>query len=330
MRQLSRRSLAALLLFGTSACGQGDDAAVVATDAGSRGMASGGANAAAPAPSAPASMGFQREMRGTSRRSKATIGSAGGSDLSMPAPAVLSQQVPAAGAGAADAAMLIRTATAAVEVAALEEAVAAARRSAVRFGGTVANAHVETGRHEIHRAVLQIRVPAVRFDSLLAGLAPLGRVESVQVSAQDVGEEYVDIEARLANLRRLEARMVELLANRTGRLSDVLSVERELARVRGEIEQIEGRRRFLERSMAVSTLDLSLHEPVPIIAGTPGSNPIAAAVRDAWRLFVASIAWCIAALGVLVPVALVGALLWFVGRRWWPWGAPARATSGGA
>jgi hypothetical protein len=203
------------------------------------------------------------------------------------------------------AAMLIRTATAAVEVSQLDPAVAAARQAAARFGGVVANAEMETGRNEVHRAVLQIKVPAARFDSLLAGLNPLGRVESVAVNAQDVGEEYVDIEARLTNLRRLETRLIELLANRTGKLSDVLSVERELARVRGEIEQIEGRRRYLARSVALSTLELTLHEPEPIIAGKPGTNPITGAFRDAWRNFVASIAWCIAALGVLIPGAVV-------------------------
>lgn len=255
-------------------------------------------------------------LRAKAWAQEAPVGAVRSMDMatSVAPDAPVGSSVPAAVADDA-LAMLIRTASAAVEVKELEEAVAAARRSAARHGGTVADAQVETGRNEVHRAMLQIRVPAARFDSLLAGLAPLGRVESVQVSAQDVGEEYVDIEARLANLRRLEARMVELLATRTGRLSDVLGVERELARVRGEIEQIEGRRRYLARSVAISTLHLSLHEPEPLVAGTPGSNPIASALRRAWQLFVGSVGWGIAALGVLVPAALLLGGAWLAGRR---------------
>jgi hypothetical protein len=251
------------------------------------------APAAAPAPSHVAMA--RRAMSGVAN--EASVGSASAPraiDSSSTTPATFNP-----------AAMLIRTATAVVEVSQLDPAVVAARQTAARFGGVVANAQVETGRNEVHRAVLQIKVPAARFDSLLAGLNPLGRVESVAVNAEDVGEEYVDIEARLTNLRRLETRLIELLANRTGKLSDVLSVERELARVRGEIEQIEGRRRYLARSVALSTLELTLHEPEPITAGTPGTNPITRAFRDAWRNFVASVAWCITAFGVLIPGAVI-------------------------
>jgi hypothetical protein len=65
---------------------------------------------------------------------------------------------------------------------------------------------------------------------------PLGDVESVNIGSEDVGEAYADMEVRLANGRRLEQRLLELLATRTGSLEDVLAVERELARVRQEIE----------------------------------------------------------------------------------------------
>src|SRR5438552_2755585 len=87
--------------------------------------------------------------------------------------------------------------------------------------------------------------PSARFDDAVLGVKPLGKVESSSASAMDVGEEFVDVNARIANSKRLEARLVTLLSTRTGKLEDVLAVERELARVREEIERSETRVRYL-------------------------------------------------------------------------------------
>jgi hypothetical protein len=95
----------------------------------------------------------------------------------------------------------------------------------------------------------------------------------------------------------------------------VLSVERELARVREEIERIEGRLRYLKASAQLSTLSVSLHEPMPIVA-TQGRGPIAEAFREAWRNFVGVLAASIASLGYLVPAAVLGWAVVAVARRW--------------
>ena len=140
-------------------------------------------------------------------------------------------------ASRAAAGMVIRTGQASVQVDSLDLAVARVRQLAERVGGTIANSSLQTGRDQVRAATLEIRVAAPRFDELVAGLAPFGKVETVNVTAEDVGEEFVDLSARVANARRLEARLIELLATRTGKLSDVLTVERELARVRADIER---------------------------------------------------------------------------------------------
>ncbi len=231
--------------------------------------------------------------------------------------AVARAGAPAQGGVAAEAAaMLIRTGTAAVEVDSLETAVARVRALAERVGGYVANSSLAAGREQLRSATLELRVPAARFDELVGGLAPFGRVERVEVQAQDVGEEFVDVTARVANARRLEARLVELLATRTGRLHDVLSVERELARVREEVERHEGRLRYLRTRSATSTLTVTVHERPPLLAATPNATPVADAFRAAGRNFVALLTAVIAASGVWVPVGVVVyALLWRWRRR---------------
>ena len=214
------------------------------------------------------------------------------------------------------AAMVIRTGNAGLEVDALDPGIARLRQLATRLGGYVANVSVQSGKDQVRQASLELKVPAERFDELSGGLEPLGRVEFLNVTAEDVGEEFVDLTARAANARRLESRLLELLGTRTGRLQDVLSVERELARVREDIERIDGRLRYLQTRASLSTLVVAIHEPFPIVGDHPGRNIVLEALRQAWRNFVGVLAASIASLGYLVPVAAAAWGLVLAGRRW--------------
>ena len=215
-------------------------------------------------------------------------------------------------------AMIIRTGNATLEVQQLDPAVARVRVLAQQMGGFVANSSMQGGREQVRSATLELKIPAQRFDDAISGLNPVGKVEAVNVSAEDVGEEFVDVSARVANAKRLEDRLVRLLATQTGRLQDVLSVERELARIREEIERYEGRIRYLQTRVSVSTLVVNLHEPFPIIAGAPGQNPIVDAFRQAWRNFVGFVAWAIAASGIFIPFLAIVLLAWLAWHRWGP------------
>jgi hypothetical protein len=212
--------------------------------------------------------------------------------------------------------LIVRTGQAVIEVDSLEPAMAELRRIAQRVGGFVADAAVQSGRNQLRSATLQLKVPAARFDDLTLALGPLGRLQSVNVNAEDVSEEFVDVTARVANSRRLEDRLVELLRTRTGKLQDVLTVEHELARVREEIDRMEGRLRYLKASAQLSTLSVSLSEPPPIIASHPGRSVITEAFKTAWRNFVGLLAGAIASLGVVAPILALGWGTWVIGKRY--------------
>ena len=182
--------------------------------------------------------------------------------------------------------MVIRTGQAFIEVEKVDPAVIKIRQLAVQFGGYIANSSMSGGRDQIRQATFELKIPAARYDEAVSSLSTIGKVETVSSNAQDVGEEFVDVTARVNNARRLEERLISLLANRTGKLDEVLRVERELARVREEIERYEGRLRFLTTRVATSTLTITVHEPAPILGSNPGENPIASALRRAWRNFV--------------------------------------------
>ena len=211
--------------------------------------------------------------------------------------------------------MVIRTAEVSVEVDSLETAVAQVRQLAAQFGGYVANTDITTGKNQLRNAKLEVKIPARRFDESLSGLSPIGRLESVSVEAEDVGEQFVDVTARMENARRLERRLIDLLAARTGKLKDVLDVEQTLARVREEIERYEGRLRYLRAHTAMSTLSIYVHEPIPIVASA-GQSVMGEAFKQAWRNFVALVSVAVQSLGVIIPLGAVALLVWFVARRW--------------
>lgn len=276
-----------LLLAGLSACSREKRAAESGTS---------DANIAAPA-AAPAPAGAVSDMREQASAPAATPAPAqGGNPSAVPAPTPR---------------MIVRTGTATIKVKTLADGIREVRAVAQRLGGYVGNQAVQAGDNQTREATLQLKIPSTRFDEAVAALSAAGKVESVQVNAEDVGEEFVDVNARLENARRLEERLINLLATRTGKLEDVLMVERELARVREDIDRLAGRSQFLQHQVALSTLNVTVHEPTPL--GTPGDNRILDALRTAWRNFVGAIAYMIELFGALLPIAVVaGAVAWVI------------------
>ncbi len=119
---------------------------------------------------------------------------------------------------------------------------------------------------------VQVRVPAARFRDAFTTLEKLGEVLHRSVTADDISEQFSDLEVRLSNLRATRQRLQELLA-RAGAIPDVLQVEHELERVAGEIEQIEGKMRFLRSRAAFSLLTVNVsvrpRTAVKIVETTP-------------------------------------------------------------
>jgi predicted anti-sigma-YlaC factor YlaD len=105
-----------------------------------------------------------------------------------------------------------------------------------------------------------LRVPGTQLTDVLTRLRALGLVTQDQQNAQDVADQLVDLDARLKSARATEQRLIELLKNRTGKLSDVLEVEQELTRVRLDIERLDAEKTNMTRRVAYATIDLTIGE----------------------------------------------------------------------
>jgi hypothetical protein len=137
-----------------------------------------------------------------------------------------------------------------------------------------------------------LRVPADEFDAALTELKKLGRVERESQSGEDVTKQYVDLGARLSNARNTEQRLIDVLRQRTGKVADILAVEQEIARVRGDIESMEAEKKSLENRVGFATLQLRLSEEykaqlevTPSSTGTQLHNAAVEGYRSAVQAF---------------------------------------------
>ncbi|MDQ6770507.1 MAG: DUF4349 domain-containing protein, partial [Gemmatimonadota bacterium] len=110
------------------------------------------------------------------------------------------------GIGATAPTMVIRTGQAFIEVDKVDPAILKIRQIAALVGGYITNSSVSGGHDQIRQATLELKIPASKYDEAVGTLATIGKVETVSSNAQDVGEEFVDVTARVSNSRRLEER----------------------------------------------------------------------------------------------------------------------------
>ena len=156
--------------------------------------------------------------------------------------------------------MIAQTASLSIVATNYEEASAAIERLAAAHGGYVEKltAKAQTGSARGLSAAL--RIPAKQLDGFLADLRKLGHVEEESRENEEVSAQYVDLQARLKSARATEQRLIELLGTRTGKLSEVLDAERELARIRGEIESMQGQNAILVHRVTYATVQVELSE----------------------------------------------------------------------
>jgi hypothetical protein len=135
----------------------------------------------------------------------------------------------------------------------------------------VADAQVEHHDGEVSRATLTLRVPSDKLAMFLDETSGNGKVLHERLDAQDITDGYYDLQARLKNAKRVEARLVEILGANASTMRDLLEVERELARIREEIERHEGRIRLWDQQVALSTVRLQLVTKQTYAAAAPVS-----------------------------------------------------------
>jgi hypothetical protein len=208
---------------------------------------------------------------------------------------------------------IVRTATLRIMASDFEAVRPAVERILTDVGGFVGRLEVSGDRSESRSLTATVRVPADRLAMALVALRGLGQVVVESQGADDVTERMVDLSARLANARNTEKRLTDVLEQRTGKVADVLKVEREIARVREQIERMDAERTTLDLRVTYATIALEILEPRkaaldlgPITVSDQLRNAAVDGVRQAWESALRALLFAMRTLPTLLIWAAIG------------------------
>ena len=211
---------------------------------------------------------------------------------------------------------IIRTAYVAMRVNDVTDAVAEVRALVAKREGIISGESLSSGTPG-GNASITAQVPAADLTAFLDELGALGTVDSLDVTAQDVTTQVIDLDARIAVLESSIARLNALLAEAT-RVEDIIAIEAELANRQAELDSLTSQRTYLADQVAMSTVTVTM-SPITEIADVdmPG---FLSGLQTGWSAFLALIGFAITAAGFLVPFVVVAAIVlipvtvWLVGR----------------
>ncbi|SDL20269.1 DUF4349 domain-containing protein [Tessaracoccus oleiagri] len=160
------------------------------------------------------------------------------------------------------------------------------------------------------RGWVTVRVPTEDFEEFVDEVAKIGTVKFQSEASDDVTQEHVDLSARLENLRAQEVRLREFF-DAAKNVTEMLSIENELARVRGDIESLDAQVTYLERQAAMATVTVELVEPKAIVRPGGDSWGFTQALTNGVRGAAELVTGAITVLIATAPLWLVALLLFF-------------------
>lgn len=222
--------------------------------------------------------------------------------------------------------MIVRTANVKIIVADTAKTVDAVTQSVEAQGGYVAASHIWRDG-ELLRATLTLRVPSDKLTPALAAIRTFAkRVEDETISSEDVSQEYVDLESQLRNLEATEIELRELMTGirkNAQKAQEVLEIHQQITAIRAQIEQIEGRMRYLGQVTSMSAVSLEITPDFiaqPVVQ--PGWQPVVI-VKNASRALVhvlqsiaTSAIWLLIYIAPILGMLLLAlSLVWKIIRR---------------
>jgi hypothetical protein len=206
---------------------------------------------------------------------------------------------------------IIKTAYFTIEVKDVPGSVETLKTLASQKGGYISSTNIQKNYNNRLSGSVILRVPAQEFDATIAGVQAIGTVKSASTQGQDVTEEYVDLQAQKVSYQNQLAQYNEIM-KRAVKVEDVITVQQQIDRVQTELNRLEGRLKYLDSQVDLSTITVSLEEPEPV-GGDTGHNFVST-INEGIAGFFGMIDALIIIIFTLLPLVILGGAVYAVYR----------------
>jgi hypothetical protein len=241
----------------------------------------------------------------------------------VPAPA----SVPLAGSGSSSATVIdtkiIKTAYITIEVKDVPGSVDTLKGLVTAKGGYLSSSSISEGYNNRLSGTVVLRIPQSEFDTTLTGVKAIGTVKSVSTQGEDVTEEYVDIQAQKTSYQNQLAQYNEIM-KKAVKVSDVIEIQQQIDSVQTNLNRLEGRLKYLNSRIDMSTITVTLQEPEPV-GGETGHNFVTT-INEGISGFFGMVDFIIILFFTLLPVLILGAALYGI-YRWRKGKQPVKAPA---
>jgi len=170
--------------------------------------------------------------------------------------------------------MIARSVSLLIRVKNVETARTSLDQILTRDHGYTAQLNADTAEGSARTLRASVRIPAPELTAALSEIKTLGRIQNETQTGEEVTQQHEDLAARLTTSRGTEERLRAILQQRTGKVSDVLEVEEEIARVRGEIETMEAEQKTLVHRVDFATIDIQFTEDYKAPLTSPDNSAL--------------------------------------------------------
>lgn len=239
------------------------------------------------------------------------------------APVPAATAVPTIVSGSGIETKIIKTGYITIEVTNVTGSVDLLRNLVITKGGYLSSSSVSEGYNGRLSGTVVLRIPQTEFENALAGVKAIGTVKSVSTQGEDVTEEYIDIQAQKTSYQNQLAQYNEIM-KKAVKVSDVIEIQQQIDRVQTELNRLEGRLKYLNSRIDMSTITVTLQEPEPV-GGETGHNFVTT-INEGIAGFIGMIDFIIIVFLTLLPLIILCAIGFWI-YRWRKKNQPPKTPS---